>query len=96
MSLFSQSFLQRIGVNISDQEFAPFRTYFFDTLNNRIIAEVVESLETPQLEQLAAIRNHSEDEVQKWLATNIPNLKDIIEQEISILVGEIAESSDQF
>lgn len=93
-ALLDRSFLQDIGVSMSDEEFATFSDHYEKTLQDRITSSIIEELDNVQLEQLHQYKQKSDAELQLWLKENVPELKSIIEDEAAILVGEIAENSN--
>lgn len=93
--LLSRAFLESIGVNIDDEKFAALSQHYEDTLNERVINEIVEELDENQLGELTTYRDGDTESLQQWLVVNVPKLDEIIEDEIAILLGEIAESSEK-
>lgn len=91
--LFSKEFLVSIGVDLDDETYAALARHSEDTLNTRVVDSVVELLDEDQLEQLQAMRSSSPDQIAEWLRRNVPELPAIIEDEVNILLGDIAESS---
>lgn len=59
-------------------------------MTNELIAE----LSDEQVDELAALRGGTDEELAAWLKQNVPDLKEIIEDETAILLGELAEHSD--
>lgn len=96
MALLSKQFLNTLGITLDDASSEAFSQHFENTLNSRVIEEIIDILENDQLEQLATLRDSGDDEVlQKWLVENIPDLSEIIQDEVAILLGEIVENSDE-
>ena len=88
--------LTSLGINLSDEDQAVLAEHIDSTLNQRVIDEIVDSLDEEQLQELAGLRGASETAMEQWLIANVPDLKDIIEDEINILLGDIAEEADEF
>jgi len=59
-------------------------------VTNELIAE----LSDEQVDELAALRGGTDEELAAWLKQNVPDLKEIIEDETAILLGELAEHGD--
>ena len=59
-------------------------------MTNELIAE----LSDEQVDELAALRGGTDEELAAWLKQNVPDLKEIIEDETAILLGELAEHGD--
>ncbi len=95
MSLLNKTFFASIGIELDDAEYQALAAHFDSTLHERVVNEIVEGL-TP--EQAAELANLGDDDerVNQWLIDNVPDLQDIVQDEVDILLGEIAEDSDQF
>ena len=66
-------------------------------LDNRIVNEIVDELDTEQLRELTRFKDNGDDAgLQRWLIENVPDLDKIVEEEMAILLGEIAENSELF
>lgn len=94
MAIITKDFLNQIGVNITDENIEKLSDYFETTLDKRVMDSIVSELSDEQLEELQQMKNNPNDQLMSWLGTNVPSLKDIIEEETDILLGELAEHSD--
>lgn len=92
--LLNKQFLSDIGVVLDDQTYKALSEHYEETLNNRIIEAITDDLDEHQLEELSRLKNTDEQSLQAWLATNVPQLDEIIEGEVAVLMGDIAESAD--
>ena len=92
MTLFTQDFLTNLGVSLSPEEQQVLSDYTEEVLRERVIEEVIDSLEEGQAEQLSSL---ADDSLQEWLALNVPELQSIVQDEVDILLGELAEQADQ-
>lgn len=92
--LLNKKFLEDIGVTLDDQTYAALSQHYEETLNDRVISEIVDELDERQLGELNNLKDGRTDILQQWLQENVPQLDEIIEDEIAILFGEIAENSD--
>ena len=92
--IITRQFLSDIGVTISDEEYALLEEHFETTLHERVISEVVEELTPEQAEELVRLRSGDEDTLYAWLQQEVPQMADIVSDEIDILLGEIAEQAD--
>lgn len=95
MALIDQDFLSSLGITLDEQAFQSFDEHFQATLRGRILEEIVSELTPEQAEQLASLEGASDSDLQQWLATNVPDLQDIVSDEIDILLGEVAESVEK-
>ena len=94
MALLTHEFLQEIGLELDQDTFASLEQHAEATLHERVISEVVEELSPEQAEELSSLQNADDETIQRWLVDNVPDLQDIVSDEVDILLGEIAESSD--
>ncbi|USN96567.1 MAG: hypothetical protein H6797_05925 [Candidatus Nomurabacteria bacterium] len=96
MSLLNKQFLQSLGIELDDQTFEAFDEHFEATLQERVVDAIVDGLDEQQLEQLSAVREQGGDAVamQTWLQANVPDLSQIVQSEVDILLGDLAESGD--
>lgn len=95
MAILSKQLLESLGVELTDEHLALLEEHFETTLDERVTAEIALELGDDQLEELEALSDAPDEQVQAWLAENVPDLKEIIEDETAILLGELAENSDQ-
>jgi hypothetical protein len=91
----TQDTLTKVGVNLEGQDVASLLTHLNDTLEERVGSEITEALDDAQLQVLLDLQEKATDEeVGEWLRTNVPEFEQIIQDEIDILLGELAENSD--
>ncbi|MDQ5932618.1 MAG: hypothetical protein QG649_703 [Patescibacteria group bacterium] len=94
-ALLSKKFLDSIGVSLDESTYRALEQHSQESLQARIIEAVIDLLDEQQLEDLQALRLSGQFEMETWLQANVPDLNYIIEDEIAILLGDIAESSDK-
>lgn len=88
--------LESLGVKIDPTTQTQLIAHLNETLEERVGTEITESLTDDQLAELVSLQEKSDDEaVNTWLTAHVPELGDIIQDEIDILVGELNENSDQ-
>jgi succinate dehydrogenase flavin-adding protein (antitoxin of CptAB toxin-antitoxin module) len=95
MLSLNKEFLESIGVHLDDETQKALSEHYDTTLSDRVTTEIVEELGDEQLRELQMLKDASDEELQAWLVTNVPELNEIIEDEVAILLGEIAENSDK-
>lgn len=95
MALLTKEFLSSIGVELDEQSYQLLAEHFESTLQERIINEIVEELTPEQAEELARMHQAGDEKVYPWLVQNVPDLGDIVADEVDILLGEIAEDSEK-
>lgn len=88
--------LQAFGVNIGDQDMDSLLDHLNETLQERIGTEIAGMLDETRLNQLLDLEEAGADEKQigAWLQQNVPELKEIVQDEIDILMGELNENAD--
>lgn len=66
-----------------------------EQLVERIGIEIAEQLEDEKLVEYIKFQETASDEaIERWLQDNIPDFQDIFQDEIDILLGELAENAD--
>jgi len=94
MPLLTPTLLENLGINLSEEHYQALAEHFETTLNERVINEIVLELSPEQAEQLATLQQAGDEEVLAWLKTNVPDMAEIVTDEVDILLGEIAENSE--
>jgi hypothetical protein len=78
------------GINLPTDEQAHFLVDLNDTLTERVGAEITESLDDEKLQTLLDLQESSDDEtVGAWIKDNVPEMDQIIQDEIDILIDEL-------
>lgn len=97
MITIDQNLLKAIGVNLPEDQLAKFTGHVIQTLEERVGIAIMELLDDEEAAELIAL-NEAGDEtaVAAWLEENLPEYKEVIQDEFDILMGEIAENADQF
>jgi len=94
MPLLSPTLLENLGINLSEKHYQALAEHFETTLNERVINEIVLELSPEQAEQLSQLQQAGDEEILTWLKANVPDVADIVADEVDILLGEIAENSE--
>lgn len=93
--LITKELLDEFGVELGDQDVTSLLDHLNATLEERIGAEITDSLDDTKLKELLDLQEKaSDEEVGAWLEANVPELQQIAEDERDILLGELAENSD--
>lgn len=95
MPILTKTILDSIGITLSDQDYASLAEHFETTLNERVTDEIALELTMEQAQELATLQQADDETVLAWLQANVPDLNEIVSDEVDILLGEIADSSDQ-
>ena len=87
--------VQDLGIEVKGQDLEALLAHLNETLQERVGAEIIESLDDEQLKVLLDKQeNANDEELGQWLEATIPDFKEIVSDEIDILMGEISENSD--
>lgn len=87
--------LSALEVQMSDEQKAIFEEHLNDTLAERVGLAVVDLIEDDELDEyLNLVEEGNTEELAVWLQKHVPDIKDVISDEVDILLGDIAESSD--
>jgi len=93
--LITREDLEEIAIDLTGKDVDAFLTHLNETLEERIGLEITESLDDEQLEELVELQKNGDDEaVGTWIDQNVPQLKEIAEDERDILLGELAENAN--
>jgi hypothetical protein len=91
----TRDLLDEVGIELGDQDIDGLLLHLNSTLEERVGAEVTESLDDEELKAFLDLQeNASDEELSAWLELNVPELQEIVQDEIDILLGELAESTD--
>lgn len=96
MQLITEEVIAAMGIQLSEEAMKTLITHANDTLSERVGADIVASLDDEKLEAYVALQTKGDEEISAWLASNVPELKEIVENERDIVLGEIAENADDF
>lgn len=84
-----------LGITMPEDQLDTLVEHANTSLHERIGAEITESLNDEQLKELVALEEAGDDsKTSEWLSKNVPELKEIIEDERDIILGEIAENTE--
>ncbi len=93
-NIITSDTLEEYGISISPEEQPTLLDHLNETLSERIGAEVTEQLDDDQLAELLVTQEGSGKNMNAWLSERIPDLKEIIQDEVDILIGELAENAN--
>lgn len=92
----TQSTLETLGIDLTGEDVDALLEDLNETLQERVGTEITQSLTEEQLKELVDMQETaSEEEMGIWLEKNIPDMKQIVQNEIDILIGEIVEEEDE-
>jgi hypothetical protein len=96
MALLSKELLKDLGIELTEQDYELLAEHFDTTLHDRVIEEIVQELTPEQAYELATMQGAGDEQLLAWLSANVPNFREIVSDEIDILLGELAENSEAF
>jgi (p)ppGpp synthase/HD superfamily hydrolase len=83
------------GINIPDEQIEAFLDYTNEQLEERIGSAVVELLDDNQLQTLLQLQESaSEETIHEWIRENVREFDQVVQDEISILLADIADDKD--
>ena len=93
----TKEILDAVGIAIpNDVEEEELLKHLNETLAERIGEEIAASLDDDRLDEMMVIQESGDSvKLGEWLATNVPDLQEIAEDERDILLGEIADNADK-
>lgn len=87
--------LLTLGIDLSGHDLDSLISHLNDTVEERIGAEITESLSDTELEELVTLQEAaSEQEIGAWVAKHVPDFQQIVQDNIDIVIGELADSAD--
>ncbi len=94
--IITPEMLASTGIMIKDEDVVSYLDHLNEMLNERIGETIAENLTDEEIDILADLQETaSEETLGDWLAKHIPDLDDLIDDEIDILLGEAAENSNK-
>ena len=87
--------LLKLGINLEGQDVDSLLAHLNDTLEERVGSEITDSLDENQLKTLVEMQETAGDqEIGEWLKTNVPEFEQMVQDEIDIILGELAEGAE--
>jgi hypothetical protein len=97
MLKIDNSLLQEVGLgSLPDGEKNSFLKHIYETLEMRVGIRLADQMTNQQLDEFDQYFEAKDDAgAFKWLETNFPNYKDIVQEEFDKLKAEVAQSAPQ-
>lgn len=93
--IITRDLLEQAGINLENQDINALLEHLNQELEERVGAEITASLSDEQLKEMLDTQEHASDEqLAEWLTTNVPELEQITQDEVDIILGELAENAD--
>ncbi len=96
VTIVTKAQLNSIGINLPEDQMQALIQHVEDTINSQIGEEIVESLDDDQLAELVKMQdsNAPAEEIDAWIRERVPEYDEIIEDNVAIVLGELANNSD--
>jgi hypothetical protein len=97
MLKIDNTLLQEVGLgSLPDSEKNSFLKHIYETLEMRVGVRLADQMTNQQLDEFEQYFEAKDDAgAFRWLETNFPNYKDIVQQEFDKLKGEITQTAPQ-
>ena len=95
-TMITKAQLSSVGINLPDDQAQALIQHVEDTVNERISEEIVDSLDDAQLAELVALQGDDvpAEKVEAWIRERVPEYDEIIEDNVTIVLGELVENSE--
>ena len=92
-----QELLQELGLgSLPEQDRVSLLNHIYETLEMRVGVRLADQMSNEQLEEFEKYFDAKDDQgAFKWLETNFPNYKEIVQEEFDKLKQEVAQSAPQ-
>lgn len=96
VTIVTKAQLNSIGINLPEDQMQALIQHVEDTINSQIGEEIVESLDDDQLKELVQMQDDDApaEEIDAWIRARVPEYDEIIEDNVAIVLGELADNSD--
>lgn len=96
VTIVTKAQLNSIGINLPEDQMQALIQHVEDTINSQIGEETVESLDDDQLKELVQMQDNDApaEEIDAWIRARVPEYDEIIEDNVAIVLGELADNSD--
>lgn len=92
MITIDENTLTSLGINLGDDADS-FLKDLEQQLHERVGAALLELLDDEEAKEFIALSEAGDDDAtESWINTHIPDYEDVVQDEVDILLGEIAQS----
>lgn len=95
-TMITKAQLNSAGINLPDDQAQALIQHVEETVNERISEEIVDSLDDAQLAELVALQDGDvpAEQLEAWIRERVPEYDEIVEDNVTIVLGELVENSD--
>lgn len=92
----TEATLNEMGIILDAEKMTSLLSHLDDELNERVGTALLEELSSEQVDEYNKL-SETADEVQigEWLSSKIPDYKQIVQDEIDIMLGSVAEKAEE-
>ena len=91
----TKELLDSVGIATTPATLQPLLDELNEMLEERVGTEIAQSLDDDQLKTLIALQQAGDEaDTQRWLGNNVPELQEIVQDEIDIILDEVAQNAD--
>jgi hypothetical protein len=91
----TQSDIAQLVSNLPKDEVTALIDHLNETLEERVGAEIAESLDDNQLAELLKVQDSNDTQaMEQWYTKNVTELEEIVADEKAILLGDLAENAN--
>ena len=95
MQYITKQDLIDLGIAVNENEVEALLTHLNEQLEERVGVEITESLDDEKLAEFVELQETADDtKIGEWLQATVPELQAIVQDEIDILLGDLAENAD--
>jgi hypothetical protein len=93
--IITRELLENAGINLDGKDVDALIDHLNQTLEERVGAEITNSLSDEQLKEMLDLQeNGSDEQLFDWMNLNVPEMDEMVHDEVDIIIGELAEESD--
>lgn len=95
-TIITKAQLNSVGINLPDDQAQALIQHVEETVNERISEEIVDSLDDAQLAELVALQDDDvpAEQLEAWIRERVPEYDEIVEDNVTIVLGELVENSE--
>lgn len=94
--IITEANLNEMGIELSADKMTSLLDHLNQELNERVGTALLQELDDEQIDEYNEfIKTASEDQVGEWLSAKIPEFTQIIQDEIDVMLGDVAEKAEK-
>lgn len=94
MIRINEELLDTLGIQLSDDEKPAFMEHIQQEIEARAGLAIADLLDDDELTELIKLQSNGDSKaVTTWIETTLPDIKDIIQDEFNLLIGEVVANT---